>query len=138
MRSAATPAGVSDTRRSSDLTSVGIPTFMQMVLRLRATGRSLAPAFDDTVHGGRLAIGADATEDAIDAQQSSVARLIDARAGANWNLTRLTPLRFMSIEVIAIGLAPSGRKTRTAHDFRRSHGDPAGAQIFERARMGRD
>jgi glycine cleavage system H protein len=42
---------------------------------------------------------------AIDAQQSRVARTIDARHGENRNLTKLTPLRFMSIDVIAIGLA---------------------------------
>jgi len=59
--------------------------------------------------------------------------MIDAREGAKRNLTKLTALRFMRIDVIAIGLARSGRKTRTAHDFGRSHGDPAGAQIFERA-----
>jgi len=42
--------------------------------------------------------------------------MIDARDGAKRNLTRLTPLPFMSIDVIAIGLARSGRKARTAND----------------------
>jgi hypothetical protein len=70
---------------------------------------------------------------AIDARQSRVSPTINPGDGANRNLTKLAALRFMSIEAIAIGLARNVHQMRTAHDFRRSHGDPAGAQIFERA-----
>ena len=62
-------------------------------------------AIDDTVHGERRAIAAGAAANAIDAQQSRVARMTDARDGAKRNLTRLSPLPFMSIDVIAIGVA---------------------------------
>jgi len=50
---------------------------------------------DDTVRAEPQAIAARATANAIDARQSRVARAIDAGAGANWNLTKLAPLRFM-------------------------------------------
>jgi len=55
-----------------------------------------------------LAITVRESANAIDARQSRVARLIDARDRANWNLTKLAPLRFMNVDVIAIGL---GRET---------------------------
>ena len=55
-----------------------------------------------------LAITVRESANAIDARQSRVARMIDARDRANWNLTKLAPLRFMRIDVIAIGL---GRET---------------------------
>ena len=50
------------------------------------------------------------TANAIDARQSRVTRVIDARDGSNWNLTKLAPLRFMTLDVIAIGLARNGPK----------------------------
>jgi len=100
---------------------------------MRAICLSFASGLDHTARGAPLAIAAGAPANAIDPRQSRVTRMIDAGDGANRNLTRLTLLRFMSIDVIAIGLAPDGRKRRTVLDFGRSHGDPAGAQIFERA-----
>ena len=51
---------------------------------------------------------------AIDALQSRVARLIDARDRANWNLTKLAPLRFMNVDVIAIGLGRERTAQRVA------------------------
>jgi hypothetical protein len=56
MRNAATPAGVSDTRCSSDLISVGIPTFMQTVPPAFDRSTPRAFSFDDTVHAAALAI----------------------------------------------------------------------------------
>ena len=40
--------------------------------------------------------------------------MIDARDRANWNLTKLAPLRFMSIDVIAIGLGRERTAQRVA------------------------
>jgi glycine cleavage system H protein len=62
------------------------------------------PPLHDTVRDEPLAIVVGESANAIDARQSRVARLIDARDRSNWNLTKLAPLRFMSIDVIAIGL----------------------------------
>jgi hypothetical protein len=50
---------------------------------------------DDTVRAERQAIAARATANAIDARQSRVTCAINASSGANWNLTKLAPLRFM-------------------------------------------
>jgi hypothetical protein len=72
-----------------------MPTFML---------ESSSARFDDTVRGQPLAIVAAERTNAIDARQSRVCLAMDARDGANWNLTKLAPLRFMSIDVIVIGL----------------------------------
>jgi hypothetical protein len=50
---------------------------------------------DDTVRAEPQAIASRATANAIDARQSRVTRVIDARDATNWNLTKLAPLRFM-------------------------------------------
>jgi glycine cleavage system H protein len=52
---------------------------------------------DDTARAERQAIAARAPANAIDARQSRVRCVIDASSGASWNLTKLVPLRFMSI-----------------------------------------
>jgi len=61
-----------------------------------------------------LAITVRESANAIDARQSRVARLIDARDRANWNLTKLAPLRFMNVDVIAIGLGRERTAQRVA------------------------
>jgi len=61
-----------------------------------------------------LAITVRESANAIDALQSRVARLIDARDRANWNLTKLAPLRFMNVDVIAIGLGRERTAQRVA------------------------
>jgi glycine cleavage system H protein len=61
-----------------------------------------------------LAITVRESANAIDARQSRVAPPIDARDRANWNLTKLAPLRFMSIDVIAIGLGRERTAQRAA------------------------
>ena len=61
-----------------------------------------------------LAITVRESANAIDALQSRVARLIDARDRANWNLTKLVPLRFMNVDVIAIGLGRERTAQRVA------------------------
>ena len=40
--------------------------------------------------------------------------MIDARDGLNWNLTKLAPLRFMNVDVIAIGLGRERTAQRVA------------------------
>jgi len=64
--------------------------------------------------GEPLAITVRESANAIDALQSRVARLIDARDRANWNLTKLAPLRFMNVDVIAIGLGRERTAQRVA------------------------
>jgi len=61
-----------------------------------------------------LAITVRESANAIDARQSRVSRLIDARDRANWNLTKLVPLRFMNVDVIAIGLGRERTAQRVA------------------------
>jgi glycine cleavage system H protein len=72
------------------------------------------PPHHDTVRDESLAIVVRESANAIDARQSRVSRLIDARDRANWNLTKLAPLRFMSIDVIAIGLGRERTAQRVA------------------------
>jgi glycine cleavage system H protein len=81
-----------------------MPTFMQ-------TG---PPPHQRYGRDESLAITVRESANAIDARQSRVARLIDARDRANWNLTKLAPLRFMSIDVIAIGLGRERTAQRVA------------------------
>ncbi|MFZ2062755.1 MAG: glycine cleavage system protein GcvH [Candidatus Binatus sp.] len=59
---------------------------------------------DDTAGDERQAIAARATANAIDARQSRVRCVIHASSGASRNLTKLAPLRFMTLDVIAIDL----------------------------------
>jgi len=64
---------------------------------------------DDTVRGQALAIAAAERINAIDARQSRVMSANDLRRGANRNLTKLAPLRFMRIGWFAI--EPGARRT---------------------------
>jgi glycine cleavage system H protein len=61
-----------------------------------------------------LAIMIGECANAIDARQSRVSRMIDARDRMNWNLTKLAPLRFMNVDVIAIGLGCETTAQRAA------------------------
>jgi len=61
-----------------------------------------------------LAIMIGECANAIDARQSRVSRMIDARDRMNWNLTKLAPLRFMNVDVIAIGLGRERTAQRVA------------------------
>jgi glycine cleavage system H protein len=81
-----------------------MPTFMQ-------TG---PPPHHDTVRDEPLAIMIGECANAIDARQSRVSRMIDARDRMNWNLTKLAPLRFMNVDVIAIGLGRERTAQRVA------------------------
>jgi len=67
-----------------------------------ADGR--AARIDDTARAEPQAIAARASANAIDARQSRVRCVIDTGAGPNRNLTKLAPLRFMTMDVIAIDL----------------------------------
>ena len=69
-----------------------------------------APAFDDTVDGEQLAIGAIALAGSIRALQSRVADTIDARGGAKRNLTRLSALPFMNIDAIGPAWREAGAR----------------------------
>jgi hypothetical protein len=64
----------------------------------------LRARIEDTARAEAQAIAARATANAIDARQSRVSRAIDRRDATNWNLTKLAPLRFMTLDVIAIEL----------------------------------
>jgi hypothetical protein len=55
----------------------------------------LRARIEDTARAEAQAIAARATANAIDARQSRVTCAISAGSGANWNLTKLAPLRFM-------------------------------------------
>jgi glycine cleavage system H protein len=81
-----------------------MPTFMQ-------TG---PPPHHDTVRDEPLAITVRESANAIHARQSRVWRMIDARDRANGNLTKLAPLRFMNVDVIAIGLGRERTAQRVA------------------------
>lgn len=61
-----------------------------------------------------LAITVRESANAIHTRQSRVARTIDLSDRMNWNLTKLAPLRFMSIDVIAIGLGRERTAQRVA------------------------
>jgi glycine cleavage system H protein len=69
---------------------------------------SSSARIDDTVRDQALAIAAAERINAIDARQSRVIGVNDPRRGANRNLTKLAPLRFMRNGWIAIesGRAP--------------------------------
>ncbi|MFZ0678730.1 hypothetical protein [Candidatus Binatus sp.] len=83
---------------------MGIPTFMQMnPPRLERVVDDRA-RIDDTARAEPQAIAARATANAIDARQSRVGCVINASSSASWNLTKLAPLRFMTLDVIAIDL----------------------------------
>jgi hypothetical protein len=64
----------------------------------------LRARIEDTARAEAQAIAARATANAIDARQSRVTGAIDARDPTDWNLTKLAPLRFMTLDVIAIEL----------------------------------
>jgi glycine cleavage system H protein len=81
-----------------------MPTFM-------LTG---PPPLKDMVRDEPLAIMIGECANAIDARQSRVSRMIDARDRMNWNLTKLAPLRFMNVDVIAIGLGRERTAQRVA------------------------
>jgi glycine cleavage system H protein len=81
-----------------------MPTFM-------LTG---PPPLKDMVRDEPLAIMIGECANAIDARQSRVSRMIDARDRLNWNLTKLAPLRFMNVDVIAIGLGRERTAQRAA------------------------
>ncbi|HSZ22235.1 MAG TPA: glycine cleavage system protein GcvH [Candidatus Sulfotelmatobacter sp.] len=72
------------------------------------------PPHHDTVHDEPLAITVRESANAIHARQSRVWRMIDARDRANGNLTKLAPLRFMNVDVIAIGLGRERTAQRVA------------------------
>jgi glycine cleavage system H protein len=72
------------------------------------------PPHHDTVRDEPLAIMIGECANAIDARQSRVWRMIDARDRANGNLTKLAPLRFMNVDVIAIGLGRERTAQRVA------------------------
>src|SRR5271156_5751265 len=61
-----------------------------------------------------LAITVRESANAIHARQSRVSRMIDSRDHTNWNLTKLAPLRFMNVDVIAIGLGRERTAQRAA------------------------
>jgi glycine cleavage system H protein len=72
------------------------------------------PPLKDMVRDEPLAIMIGECANAIDARQSRVSRMIDARDRLNWNLTKLAPLRFMNVDVIAIGLGRERTAQRVA------------------------
>jgi glycine cleavage system H protein len=72
------------------------------------------PPLKDMVRDEPLAIMIGECANAIDARQSRVSRMIDARDRLNWNLTKLAPLRFMNVDVIAIGLGRERTAQRAA------------------------
>jgi glycine cleavage system H protein len=72
------------------------------------------PPHHDTVRDEPLAITIGECANAIDARQSRVSRMIHARDRMNWNLTKLAPLRFMNVDVIAIGLGRERTAQRVA------------------------
>jgi glycine cleavage system H protein len=72
------------------------------------------PPLKDMVRDEPLAIMIGECANAIDARQSRVSRMIDARDRMNWNLTKLAPLRFMNVDVIAIGLGRERTAQRVA------------------------
>jgi glycine cleavage system H protein len=72
------------------------------------------PPHHDTVRDEPLAITVRESANAIHARQSRVWRMIDARDRMNWNLTKLAPLRFMNVDVIAIGLGRERTAQRVA------------------------